>query len=255
MQAKKSFGQHFITDSSVCERIADLCPAGPDEHVLEIGPGRGALTIFIKELYPDAKYVEADLRLKQHLESTFPKLKERIIWNDFLKLSLSDVFSEELHLVGNFPYNISSQIVFKMLENKGQVVSLTGMFQKEVAERIIAKPGSKTYGVISVLTQLFYEGSYAFSIPPEAFDPPPKVMSGVICLTRKAKLELECDYGLLKHIVKTAFQQRRKMLRNSIKGLIKDIDQTNIEPYLNLRPEQLSGRDFIFLTQNIYLKQ
>jgi 16S rRNA (adenine1518-N6/adenine1519-N6)-dimethyltransferase len=259
MRAKKSFGQHFLTNEAIAGRIADAL-ALPDEaspKVLEIGPGKGMLTKYLLQKNIDLKVVEADADMVAFLEENYPELDGRIIAEDFLKINLSNVFPSgpspiahrQLSIIGNFPYNISSQIVFKMVENRQLVPQMVGMFQKEMAERIIAKPGGKDYGVISVLTQAFYDGKYLFSVSNGNFNPPPKVQSGVIRLSRKAAA-LGCDEVLFRKVVKQAFSQRRKMLRNTLKPFFKDPALLE-EDFFKLRPEVLSVAEFVALTNRI----
>lgn len=218
--------------------------------VLEVGPGRGMLTQFLLPKDYELFVVEADRDMVSHLQKHFPDLKEHIISADFLKVPLDKVFSNEFGLIGNFPYNISSQILFQMVRYKELIPEMVGMFQKEVADRVVAKPGSKVYGVISVLIQAFYEGEYLFSVEKESFNPPPKVRSGVIRLYRKADQNLGCDEKLFRQVVKQAFSQRRKMLRNTMKTFLKGDDFLQDE-FFNLRPERLSVADFVQLTNMI----
>ena len=250
MKAKKSYGQHFLKDIAIAQNIANgLVHTQHYQKILEVGPGQGMLTQFLMEREEDLMVVEADRDMVLHLKKHYPELKDKIIAADFLKLKLELFFKEEpFALIGNFPYNISSQILFKMLEYKRQIPELVGMFQKEVAERIIAGPGSKTYGVISVLIQAFYEGEYLFTVDKSSFIPPPKVQSGVIRLVRKAKQELDCDETLFRQVVKIAFSQRRKMLRNTMKSFLEKTDPLLQDPFFNQRPEQLSVSDFVKLS-------
>jgi 16S rRNA (adenine1518-N6/adenine1519-N6)-dimethyltransferase len=257
MRAKKSFGQHFLTSEGIAQRIADslLIEAGKP-NVLEVGPGKAMLTKYLLEKNFDLKCVEADSDMVDFLNANFPALKGKIIAEDFLKLDLGAVFpngagdGQPFHIIGNFPYNISSQIVFKMVEHRLIVPQLVGMFQKEMAQRIIATPGGKDYGVISVLTQAFYEGKYLFSVAPGNFNPPPKVQSGVIRLVRKEE-ELGCDPILFRKVVKQAFSQRRKMLRNTVRPSFEANPAVLEEDYFKQRPEVLSVRDFVDLTNRI----
>lgn len=257
MRAKKSFGQHFLTNEDIARRIADaLTLTDRQPNVLEIGPGKGMLTKYLLQKELNLKVVEADADMISWLEDNYPELDDRIIARDFLKLRLSEVFPGERHttgdeflLIGNFPYNISSQIVFKMVENRSLIPEMVGMFQKEMAVRIIASPGSKDYGVISVLTQAFYEGEYLFSVGNQNFRPAPKVQSGVIRLRRKEG-SLGCDEALFRRVVKQAFNQRRKMLRNTLKSFFRDTDLSG-EDFFMQRPEALSIGDFVQLTLRI----
>jgi 16S rRNA (adenine1518-N6/adenine1519-N6)-dimethyltransferase len=266
MRAKKSFGQHFLTNEAIASRIAGSLlklengnwEIGEKPRVLEIGPGKGMLTKYLLEKNIDLKVVEADTDMVAYLEDNYPELDGRIIGGDFLKLDLSKVFANpsdlrpqtsQFLLIGNFPYNISSQIVFKMVEYRRLIPEMAGMFQKEMAQRIIAPPGGKDYGVISVLTQAFYEGKYLFSVGNKNFNPPPKVQSGVIRLTRREG-ELGCDEELFRKVVKQAFSQRRKMLRNTLKPFFDDPAVLE-EDFFKKRPEVLSVAEFVELTKRI----
>ncbi len=250
MKAKKSFGQHFLNREDLAEQIANgLLLTNTYDQVLEVGPGRGMLTKYLLEKPYGLKVAEADNDMVAFLNKHFPQLKDHILAGDFLRLDLSTVFGgASFGLIGNFPYNISSQIVFKMLDFKEFIPELVGMFQKEMAERIIAPPGSKTYGVISVLTQAFYQGEYLFDVDRTCFTPPPQVQSGVIRLWRKPSQALGCDEVLFKKVVKTAFNQRRKMLRNTLKPFFSN-DLTVLEdPFYQKRPEQLGLEEYVTLT-------
>ena len=249
---KKSLGQHFLKDESVLQKIADaIGDLARFKTVVEIGPGMGALTRYLIASKPDNFYVvELDDRWAAHLLQTYPILRGKLIHQDFLQTDLSFLQSPA-HVVGNFPYNISSQIVFRIIDHRDVVSEMTGMFQKEVALRIAAKPGSKDYGVMSVLAQAFYDCQYLFDVPPESFNPPPKVMSGVIKLTRRATKTLSCSEEQFKKVVKTAFNQRRKTMRNSLKELVQDKALLEKETF-NLRPEQLSVSDFEQLTNLLF---
>ncbi|MBI5916887.1 MAG: 16S rRNA (adenine(1518)-N(6)/adenine(1519)-N(6))-dimethyltransferase RsmA [Bacteroidetes bacterium] len=251
MRAKKSFGQHFLTNEDIARRIADaLVVEGSQAKVLEVGPGKGMLTKYLLEKDFELKVVEADNDMVDYLHENFTQLHGRVIAGDFLKLDLQTIFpGHQFYLIGNFPYNISSQIVFKMVEFRTLVPQLVGMFQKDMAERIIAKPGGKDYGVISVLTQGFYDGKYLFSVGSGNFNPPPKVLSGVIRLTRREE-KLGCDEALFRRVVKQAFSQRRKMLRNTLKPFF-DNPAVFEEDFFRLRPEVLSVADFVDLTNRI----
>jgi len=250
LRAKKSYGQHFLNQPAIANEIAhSLILKGQYEHVLEVGPGTGNLTKHLLELPFDLKVVEADKDMVFALASNYPQLMHAIIKEDFLKLELDTIFENKpFALIGNFPYNISSQILFKMLDYKELIPEMVGMFQKEVAERVVAKPGSKTYGVISILIQAYYQGEYLIDVDKSCFTPPPKVQSGVIRLIRKENLELGCDHKLFRQIVKQTFSQRRKMLRNTLKAFVKDHSLLTDELYQK-RPEQLSVEDFINLTK------
>ena len=251
VKPKKHLGQHFLTDLSIAQKIADTLTGSSYKNVLEIGPGMGVLTQFLLEKPFETHVIEIDRESVAYLEENFPRLKGRIIAADFLKLQLSDFFQEEnLAIIGNFPYNISTQIIFKALENKHQVTELSGMFQKEVAQRIAAPPGSKTYGILSVLAQAFYDIEYLFTVPPHVFSPPPKVESGVIRLIRKSDYRLPVNEKLFFSVVKTAFNQRRKTLRNSLKSFNLS-DKLREDAIFALRPEQLGVSQFVTLTQLI----
>jgi 16S rRNA (adenine1518-N6/adenine1519-N6)-dimethyltransferase len=252
---KKSLGQHFLKDESVLQKIADaIGDLGRFKAVVEIGPGMGALTAYLIKNKPDNFYVvELDDRWAAHLLQTYPILRGKLIHQDFLQTDLT-FLQNPSHIVGNFPYNISSQIVFKIIDHRNVVSEMTGMFQKEVALRIAAKPGSKDYGVMSVLAQAFYDCQYLFDVPPESFNPPPKVMSGVIRLTRREIKTLNCNEDQFKKVVKTAFNQRRKTMRNSLKELVNDKALLENDTF-NLRPEQLSVAAFEELTRLIYTEK
>ena len=251
VKAKKHLGQHFLTDESIAQKIADSISLENYSKVLEIGPGMGVLTKYLLEKPTDTFVIEIDTESVEYLGNNYPKLEGKIISKDFLKYNLNEVFNgEPFAIIGNFPYNISTQIVFKALEMRNQVPEFAGMFQKEVAQRICEKKGSKVYGILSVLTQAFYEAEYLFTVPPDVFDPPPKVDSGVLRLKRKEDFSLPCDEKLFFRVVKTAFQQRRKTLRNSLKTF--DFSDSLKEDIIfDLRPEQLSVESFIELTQKI----
>ena len=250
IRPKKHLGQHFLKDLNIAKKIADSLTGKNYKKVLEIGPGMGVLTRFLLEKDFQTYAVEIDPESVVYLQKHFPELKNRILPTDFLEIRLDDYFDEPIAIIGNFPYNISSQIVFKTLENKEQIPEFAGMFQKEVAKRIAAEPGSKIYGVISVLTQAFYNVDYLFTVPPEVFNPPPKVESGVIRLTRKKDFTLAVDEKLFRKVVKTAFNQRRKTLRNSLKTFNLS-DKLREDVIFAKRPEQLSIQQFIKLTQSI----
>ncbi|MEG9327304.1 16S rRNA (adenine1518-N6/adenine1519-N6)-dimethyltransferase [Salinimicrobium catena] len=251
VRAKKHLGQHFLKDENVASKIAETLSYSGYEHVLEIGPGMGVLTKYLLKKETDVHVIEIDTESVAYLQEHYPPLRGKIHEKDFLKYDTREVFGkDQFAIIGNFPYNISSQIVFKMLELRDQIPEFSGMFQKEVAQRICEKEGSKTYGILSVLVQAFYEAKYLFTVPPSVFNPPPKVDSGVLRLTRKEDFSLPCDEKLFFKVVKTAFQQRRKTLRNSLKtfDLPQDIKEDSI---FGLRPEQLSTARFIELTQKI----
>ena len=258
VKAKKALGQHFLTDLNIARRIADTIetPQLPesakiwgDIPVLEIGPGMGVLSQFLMQARRQVKAVELDAESVGFLKRVFPDLE--VIEGDFLKMDLKELFAGEFALIGNYPYNISSQIFFKVLDYREQIPVVAGMLQKEVAERICSKPGSKVYGILSVLLQAWYDCEYLFNVAPGVFNPPPKVMSGVLRLTRNSRTDLGCDPKLFKTVVKTAFGQRRKTLRNSLSGLLTAASPLREDPLLSLRPERLSVEDFIRITQNL----
>lgn len=251
VRAKKHLGQHFLTDENIARKIADTLSGNGYDTVLEIGPGMGVLTQFLLEKPFSVYVIEIDTESVEYLQNHYPKLHGKIISKDFLRYNLNEVFDHKsFAIIGNFPYNISSQIVFKMLDLRYQIPEFSGMFQKEVAERICEKKGSKTYGILSVLVQAFYEAEYLFTVNETVFNPPPKVKSGVLRLTRKTEYQLPCNESLFFRVVKTAFQQRRKTLRNSLKSLHLP-DELREDSIFDLRPEQLSVDDFIILTTKI----
>lgn len=251
VRAKKHLGQHFLNDENVARKIADTLSCQGYNKVLEIGPGMGVLTKYLLEKPIDTYVVEIDTESVEYLNNHYPKLHNHIISKDFLRYDLTEIFGNEpFAIIGNFPYNISSQIVFRALELREQVVEFSGMFQKEVAERICETKGSKTYGILSVLVQAFYDATYLFTVSENVFTPPPKVKSGVLKLTRKKNFHLPCDEKLFFNVVKTAFNQRRKTLRNSLKS-IGIPEEKKEEKIFDLRPEQLSVEDFIEITKMI----
>ncbi len=248
VRAKKHLGQHFLNDESIAQDIADTLSLNKYSKVLEIGPGMGVLTKYLLEKKVDTYVIEIDTESVEYLGAHYLKLSNRIIEKDFLKYNINEIFNnEQFAIIGNFPYNISTQIVFKTLELKAQIPEFSGMFQKEVAERICAKHGNKTYGILSVLAQAFYNAEYLFTVPPSVFNPPPKVDSGVMRLTRKENYTLPCNEKLFYRVVKTSFQQRRKTLRNSLKSLSLSEELRQLDIF-NMRPEQLSVQEFITLT-------
>jgi len=260
VKAKKHLGQHFLKDENIAKKIADALTENGYNNVLEIGPGMGVLTKYILKKKPKVTVFEIDAESVIYLKEVFPveqisidtsAEKFQIIEGDFLKCNLKEVFNnQQVAIIGNFPYNISSQIVFKAIENRDVVPEFSGMFQKEVAERIAEKPGSKTYGILSVLTQAFFDTEYLFTVPPSVFNPPPKVDSGVIRCIRKENFTLPVEEKLFFRVVKTAFNQRRKMLRSSLKSFNLSLSLKE-DPIFAKRPEQLSVSDFILLTQKI----
>lgn len=252
VKPKKFLGQHFLTDLKVASDIADTVDACPELPVLEVGPGMGVLTQFIIPKGREFKVVEIDFESVPYLHEHFPELGDNIIEGDFLQMDLDAVFAgRPFVLTGNYPYNISSQIFFKMVENRNLIPCCTGMIQKEVAERMAAGPGSKTYGVLSVLIQAWYDVEYLFTVHENVFNPPPKVKSAVIRLTRNSKENLGCDEKLFRRIVKTVFTQRRKMLRNPMKQILGKDCPLLTEEIFNKRPEQLSVQDYIDLTNRV----
>ena len=260
VKPKKFLGQHFLTDLSIASRIADTVDACPELPILEVGPGMGVMTQFLVRKSRKIKVVEIDYESVDYLRRTYPELGDNIIEDDFLKMHLEHTFGgSSFVLTGNYPYNISSQIFFKMLDYKELIPCCTGMIQKEVAERIAEKPGSKTYGILSVLLQAWYDIEYLFTVGSGCFAPPPKVESAVIRLRRNGRTSLGCDEKLFKTVVKTAFGQRRKMMRNPLKPLAaakatregwspEELAAFLAQPVFTQRPEQLSVEDFVDLT-------
>ena len=252
VKPKKFLGQHFLTDLGVAQRIANTVDACPDLPVLEVGPGMGVLTQYILQKGRVFKVVEIDFDSVPYLHEHFPELGDNIIEGDFLQMDLHEVFNgQPFVLTGNYPYNISSQIFFKMVENKDLIPCCTGMIQKEVAERMAASPGSKTYGVLSVLIQAWYDVEYLFTVDEHVFNPPPKVKSAVIRLTRNGKSTLGCDERLFRRIVKTVFTMRRKMMRNGMQQILGKDSPMLADPIFTQRPEQLSVEDYIDLTNRV----
>lgn len=256
VRPKKNLGQHFLTDLNIAKRIADTVDACPDIPVLEIGPGMGVLTQFLVEKPRQVKAVEIDDESVRYLNEKFPKLRDNIIGDDFLKMDLRQVFDGKTFvLTGNYPYDISSQIFFKMLDNKELIPCCTGMIQREVALRIASKPGSRQYGILSVMIQAWYDTEYLFTVDEDVFNPPPKVKSAVIRMTRNGVQDLGCDETLFKRVVKTVFNQRRKMLRVSLKPLFNKETMPSPEFFANdmmtKRPEQLAVADFVKLTNRV----
>lgn len=251
VKAKKHLGQHFLKDESIAKDIADTLSLKGYDDVLEIGPGMGVLTKYVLDKPINTYVIEIDTESVDYLNAHYPKLHGKIISKDFLKYNINEVFeNKQFAIIGNFPYNISSQIVFRVLELKEQIPEFSGMFQKEVAERICEKKGSKTYGILSVLAQAFYDTEYLFTVSEHVFNPPPKVKSGVMRMRRKENFSLPCGEKLFFTVVKTAFQQRRKTLRNSLKTLNLS-DNLREDSIFDLRPEQLDVAQFIELTQKI----
>lgn len=252
VRPKKNLGQHFLTDLNIAKAIADTVDACPDIPVLEVGPGMGVLTQFLMPKGRDLKVVEIDSESVAYLYEKFPELRENVVAEDFLRMDLTKLFNgRQFVLTGNYPYDISSQIFFKMLDNKDLIPCCTGMIQREVAQRMASAPGTKAYGILSVLIQAWYDVEYLFTVDENVFNPPPKVKSAVIRMTRNGVSELGCDWNLFRRVVKTAFNQRRKMLRGSLKPLF----QTDMpgEGFFGLdimtkRPEQLTIAQFVELT-------
>lgn len=252
VRAKKSLGQHFLTDLSIAERIASTLDDYRQQPTLEVGPGMGVLTEFLLEKGHDLTVVELDQESVHYLQINFPQLDGRIVAEDFLKLDLRQIYGDrQFSIIGNYPYNISSQIFFKVLDYKDQVSCCSGMLQREVAQRIAAGPGSKTYGILSVLLQAWYEIEYLFTVDEHVFNPPPKVKSGVVRLVRNGVTSLGCDERLMKTVVKTSFGQRRKTLRNSLRGLLPKDSPVLERDVFRQRPEQLNVSEFIDLTNLI----
>jgi 16S rRNA (adenine1518-N6/adenine1519-N6)-dimethyltransferase len=253
VRAKKHLGQHFLTDKNICRKIAQQYGRHKDcNQVLEIGPGMGALTEFLLEQEGlDVHVMEIDNESVDYLSEHFPRLQGKIYAMDFLKTDLSKIFGDQpFAVVGNFPYNISSQILFKCIEYRNQIPEIMGMFQKEVAVRVAEKPGTKAYGILSVLLQTYYDIEYCFTVDEHVFNPPPKVKSGVIRCTRNERTQLPCNEELFIKVVKSTFNQRRKTIRNGLK-VITNVSSLD-HPFLDLRAERLSVEDFIELT--LYLE-
>ena len=252
VKPKKFLGQHFLKDLQIAKDIADTVDACPDLPVLEVGPGMGVLTQFLIPKERPVKVVELDFESVAYLKENFAQLGDNIIEQDFLKMDLSQLFDgNPFVLTGNYPYDISSQIFFKMLDNRDLIPCCTGMIQREVALRIAAAPGSKTYGILSVLIQAWYHVEYLFTVHENVFNPPPKVKSAVIRMTRNETMDLGCNEKLFKQIVKTTFNQRRKTLRNSISTILDKTNPLSMDPIFNKRPEQLSVKEFIDLTNRV----
>ena len=250
VRAKKALGQHFLTDQSVARAIvAALSADSPVRDVLEIGPGMGVLSQYLVQREDiDLKLIEIDSESVEYLLTHLPGMEGRLMEGDYLRLDMTRIFPGSYRVIGNFPYNISSQIFFKILEDKDRVPEVVCMIQKEVADRIAEKPGSKVYGILSVLLQAWYDIEYVISVGPGAFVPPPKVHSAVIRLRRNSRTDLGCDERLFKQVVKTAFNQRRKTLRNALKPLLPEGADTS-DPIFDLRAERLSVEDFVRLTR------
>jgi len=254
VKAKKHLGQHFLKDLNIAQKIADTLSLTNYKKVVEIGAGMGVLTQFLLKKDTEVYVVEIDKESVAYLEAHYPELRGKIIADDFLKYDIAGYLREPFAIIGNFPYNISTQIVFKLLELRDYVPEFSGMFQKEVAERICEREGSKAYGILSVLVQAFYEATYLFTVSEGVFNPPPKVKSGVLRLVRKPNYHLDCDEALFFTIVKTAFNQRRKTLRNSLKPLLTN-ESLKKNSIFDKRPEQLPWQDFVFITKEISRKE
>ncbi len=253
VRPKKHLGQHFLTDQSIASRIVEALEVNSGETVLEIGPGKGTLTRYLLEKEIRLLPVEIDRESVVYLKKNWPILEDLVLEADFLKMNIDEHVKGPFHVIGNFPYNISSQILFRVLEYRQRVPSVVCMIQKEVASRIASPPGSKEYGILSVLLQSYYDITYLFSVKPGSFFPPPKVTSGVIRLTRNKTVALPCDEKLFVKVVKTTFNQRRKMIRNSIKPILLNLD-SDFE-LLTKRPEQLGVAEFIELTNWVESQQ
>jgi len=251
VRAKKNLGQHFLKDKDIAQNIVESLRVTNVNKVLEIGPGMGVLTQFLLQNQSyETSVVEIDRESVDYLNQHFPELKDRIISDDFLRLNLNNYFTEPFAIIGNFPYNISSQIFFKVLEYHNQIPEVVGMLQKEVAERLAAPPGSKTYGILSVFLQAYYDIEYLFTVDENLFIPPPKVKGGVIRLTRNKTEHLNCDEKLFKSVVKMAFNQRRKTMRNSLGSMIQN-DELKANPIFNNRPEQMGVAEFEMIVRLI----
>ena len=249
VKPKKSLGQHFLIDKNITEKIATSLIK--KDRLIEVGPGEGALTDFyIKDKNIEFFAIETDREAFEFLQGKYPFQEDKLILADFLKLDLTTLFDKEFSIIGNFPYNISSQIFFKVIDNKELVSEVVCMIQKEVAERIASKEGNKSYGILSVLLQAYYDIEYLFTVNENVFNPPPRVKSGVIRVTRNATKKLNCDEKLFKQVVKTSFNQRRKMLRVSLKSMLQDIDVSKYDIFTK-RPEQLTVAEFVNLTNII----
>lgn len=252
VKAKKHLGQHFLTDKRIAERIVDgLIHTDKYTQVLEVGPGMGILSdILLQRPHLDTHLIDIDTESYAYLQQKYPQLGEKLINGDFLQLNFQSIFPGKFAVIGNFPYNISSQILFKVLEDRNRIVEVVGMFQKEVAERCASKSGTKDYGILSVLLQAYYNIEYLFTVKPGTFNPPPKVNSGVIRLVRNEVENLPCDEKLFWRVVKAGFNQRRKTLRNAL-GVVLPKDKMDTHIYFEKRAEQLTVQDFIDLTNHV----
>lgn len=247
VKAKKHLGQHFLTDENIARKIVEGLSFENYRQVLEVGPGMGVLTKYLLEKDAETFVAEIDLESIDYLKKHFPKLQDQHFIGDFLKVNINDVFEDQIAVIGNFPYNISSQILFKIIDHYGQIPEMLGMFQKEVAERTAAVPRTKDYGILSVLVQALYDVKYLFTVHENVFNPPPKVKSGVIKLTRNPKTGLSGNEVLFKQIVKAGFNQRRKKLSNALKVLMIP-ENLRTHPFMDQRAEELSVEDFIAFT-------
>ncbi|CCY80339.1 ribosomal RNA small subunit methyltransferase A [Prevotella sp. CAG:1185] len=254
VRPKKNLGQHFLTDLNIAKAIADTVDACPDIPILEVGPGMGVLTQYLTAKERDVKVVEIDSESVAYLNEKYPALRDNIIGEDFLRMDLTTVFSgRKFVLTGNYPYDISSQIFFKMLDNKDLIPCCTGMIQREVAQRMASAPGTKAYGILSVLIQAWYDVEYLFTVDENVFNPPPKVKSAVIRITRNNVTDLGCDWQLFRRVVKAVFNQRRKMLRVSLKQILDNVTDDGFysQPIMTKRPEQLTIAQFVELTNMV----
>jgi len=252
VRAKKHLGQHFLNDKNAAQRIVEALDTSLGfNQVLEVGPGMGILSDFLlQETAYQTFLIDVDDESIVYLANKYPELGDRLIHGDFLALDFAKHFEEKIAVIGNFPYNISSQILFKILEERQRVVQMVGMFQKEVAERCVAKPGNKEYGILSVFLQAYYDVEYLFTVKAGAFNPPPKVLSGVMRMTRNDRKKLDCDEKLFWRVVKAAFNQRRKTLRNALSAVVPK-DRMSDNPLYDLRAERLGVHDFVTLTNEI----
>lgn len=258
VRPKKALGQHFLKDLSIAKAIADTVDLFPGLPVLEVGPGMGVLTQYLVPKQRELKVVEIDDESVRYLRENFPELEDSIVEDDFLKMHLDHLFEgRPFVLTGNYPYNISSQIFFKMLDNRDRIPGCTGMIQREVAQRLASKPGTKAYGILSIFVQAWYDVDYLFTVDEHVFNPPPKVKSAVISMRRNDVTDLGCDEALFRRIVKTVFNQRRKTMRNGIKSIVGNGCPLLADALFDKRPEQLSVQEFIDLTNKVdnYLKE
>lgn len=258
VRPKKALGQHFLKDLSIAKAIADTVDLFPGLPVLEVGPGMGVLTQYLVPKQRELKVVEIDDESVRYLRENFPELEDSIVEDDFLKMHLDHLFDgRPFVLTGNYPYNISSQIFFKMLDNRNRIPGCTGMIQREVAQRLASKPGTKAYGILSIFVQAWYDVDYLFTVDEHVFNPPPKVKSAVISMRRNDVTDLGCDEALFRRIVKTVFNQRRKTMRNGIKSIVGNGCPLLADALFDKRPEQLSVQEFIDLTNKVdnYLKE